>query len=76
MIAGTKFLKLYEGIRGEIGSINVAKSYVDGLVELPIDTLVVNLTRQDVEGNDFGAEEVLRSRRRNFLIFLLVKNAR
>ena len=35
------------------------KSCVDRFLELPIDTLVVDLTRQDVEGGDFLAKDVL-----------------
>ena len=37
----------------------MGESYVDGLVELPIGTLVVDLMRQYIGGGDFLAKDVL-----------------
>ena len=58
-IAGTKFVSLSEGISGEIGSLVVDKNYVDDSPDLPIDTLVVDLTREDVEVAEFGHEQIV-----------------
>ena len=44
-IAGTKCVPLCEGISGDIRNIEVNDSFIYQSINLPIDTLVVDLTR-------------------------------
>ena len=51
-IAGTKFVSICDGIEGQIGTLVVDDSFRYEIVMLPIDTLVVDLTKdieEDVE---------------------------
>ena len=57
-IAGTKFVSLCEGISGDKGSLGVDEAYVDEDVSLPIDTLVVDLTRGGDKDDDLGKYEI------------------
>ena len=52
-IAGTKFIPLCEGISGKIGSLVKTEDFTDEPVDIPIDTLVIDLTRKG-EHNDWG----------------------
>ena len=54
-IAGTKFVSICDGISNKIGSLNVDETFVDEKFDLPIDTLIVDLTREDGFDEDFGA---------------------
>ena len=56
-IAGTKFVPICDGISGKIGSLVVDETFVDESIDLPIDTLVVDLTRDDEFVDDWGAKE-------------------
>ena len=56
-IAGTKYVGLCDGISGEIGSLNVDENYVEEEVDLPIDTLVTDLTNEDNEVDEFNMNE-------------------
>ena len=56
-IAGTKYVGLCDGISGEIGSLNVDENYVEEEVDLPIDTLVTDLTNEDNEVDEFSMNE-------------------
>ena len=56
-IAGTKFVQLCEGISGAIGSLEVDPDFRYESVTLPIDTLVVDLSREDVDDDEFGVIE-------------------
>lgn len=46
--ANQKFIPLCEGISGTIGNLVVDPTYQDETVALPIDTLVLDLTKQHV----------------------------
>ena len=46
-IAGTKFVAICDGILGEIGSLAATETFTNEPVDLPIDILVVDLTRGD-----------------------------
>ena len=52
-IAGTKFVPLCEGISGDIGNLKVDDSFRYESIDLPIDTLVVDLTRVGEEDDEF-----------------------
>ena len=51
-IAGTKFVAICDGISGNIGSLLVDETFIDESVDLPIDTFVVDVTKN----NDFEGE--------------------
>ena len=53
-IAGTKFVSLCEGISGKIGSIVETEDFTNESVDFPIDTLIVDLTRDVGEDEDWG----------------------
>ena len=53
-IAGTKFVTLCEGITGKIGSLVETEDFTNEPVDIPIDTLVIDMTREDSEDDDFG----------------------
>ena len=61
--ASTIFVNLCRGIQGAVGSLTVNPNYVEDKVKLPIDTLVVDSTKDDGDGEemvDFGdGEQVL-----------------
>jgi hypothetical protein len=49
----TKFIPLCEGISGTIaGALAIDLTYQDDEVDIPIDALVLDLTRKAVEGDD------------------------
>ena len=50
-----KFIPICERIEGTIGLLNVDEMYTDGEVNLPIDTLVVDLTIEEDDLDVFGA---------------------
>ena len=52
--ASTKFVPLCGGLEGSVGSLIVDESYKDGEVSIPIDTLVVDLTRNGLEVDEVG----------------------
>ena len=52
--ASKKIVPLCGGIDGRIGELNVDESYKDGEVSIPIDTLVVDLTRNGLEVDEIG----------------------
>ena len=54
-IAGTKFVRLCDGISGVIGNLEVDPKFRYESVTLPIDTLVVDFTREDADDDEFGA---------------------
>ena len=56
-IAGTKFVQLYEGISGVIANLEVDPKFRYESVTIPIDTLMVDFTREDVDDDEFGAIE-------------------
>ena len=56
-IAGTKFVPLCEGIYGEVGNLEVNDSFRYESFDLPIETLVVDLTRVGKEDDEFGESE-------------------
>ena len=56
-IAGTKYVGLCDGILGKIGSLNVDENYLEEEVDLPIDTLVTDLTNEDNEVDEFNMNE-------------------
>ena len=58
-IAGTNCVPLCEGISGEIGKLEVYDSFRYESVNLPIDTLVVDLTHVGEEDNEFSQSEVV-----------------
>ena len=53
-IAGTKFVSLCEGISGKIGSIVETEDFTNESVDFPIDTLIVDLTRDVGEDEDWS----------------------
>ena len=53
-IAGTKFVTLCEDITGKIGSLVDAEEFTNEPVDILIDTLVIDMTREDSEDDDFG----------------------
>ena len=62
-LALTIFVNLCRGIQGAVGSLTVDTNHLEEEMVLPIDTLVVNLTKDDGYGEeiyDFGdGEQVL-----------------
>ena len=50
----TKFIPLCEGISGTIGALHIDPTYQDDEVDIPIDALVLDLTRVDDEEDDSG----------------------
>ena len=52
--ASKKIVPLCGGVEGQIGELIVDKTYKDGEVSIPIDTLVVDLTRNGVEMDEIG----------------------
>ena len=57
--AATTYVGLYEGLSGEIGSLIVDDIYVAEQVDIPIDTLIVGLTKEEKELDEFGAAKEL-----------------
>ena len=53
-ITGQKFVELCDGVSGEIGSLVRDEDFTNESVALPIDTLVVDLTKDDEEGALWG----------------------
>ena len=51
--ATTKFIPLCTGISGTIYDLTVDSTYVPEPVRVPIDTLVVDLTNEDDESDEF-----------------------
>ena len=47
-------MQIYGGIEGEIGSLNVDESWKDDEVSIPIDNLIVDLTRNGLEVDEIG----------------------
>ena len=56
-ITGTKFVPLCEGISGEIGNLEVDDLFRYESINLPIDTLVVDLTCVYKEDDELGESE-------------------
>ena len=56
-IAWTKFVPLCEGIEGIIGDLKIDDAFEYESVMLPIDTLVVDLTKDAKKDEDFFAAE-------------------
>ena len=56
-IARTKFVPLCEGISGEVVILEVDDSFRYESINLPIDTLVVDLIRVSKEDDEFGESE-------------------
>lgn len=54
-IAGTKFVSLCDRVSNGIELLVVDTSFVDDRVDLPIDTLVVDLTREMIFEEDWVA---------------------
>ena len=52
--ASKKFVPLCGGVEGQIGELIVDKTHKDGEVSIPIDTLVVDLTRNGLEVDEIG----------------------
>ena len=57
--ARTIYVPIREGINGEVGSLVVDESHTDELCDIPIDTLVLDLTKEDIADNDFGSESLM-----------------
>ena len=53
-IAGTKFVSLCEGISGVIGNLVETDTFTNEPIDIPIDTLVTALTRDDDPLHDWG----------------------
>ena len=51
---GTKCVALCEGINGRIGSLTIYETFADEEFDLPIDTLIIDLTGEDSFGEDIG----------------------
>ena len=47
--ARTKFIPLCDGISGTVEDLVIDENYVDEEVDVPIDTLVLNLANEDVD---------------------------
>ena len=56
-VTGTKFVQLCEGISGAIESLEADPDFRYESVTLPIDTIVVDLSREDVDDDEFGVIE-------------------
>ena len=54
--AGTKYMALCEGLEGTIGDLIVAESAIDDSIQVPIDTLVINLTNNGDEDEQLFEE--------------------
>ena len=48
------FVPICGGLEGEIGSLNVDENWKDDEVSIPIDTLIVDLTRNGLEVDEIG----------------------
>ena len=55
--AGTKFVKLSHGIEGEMGSLVVDETYVSNTPILPLDALIVDLSRDEEVAAEIAALE-------------------
>ena len=53
-IAGTTFVALCDGISGNIGSLVEDDDFTNEPVDLPIDTLVIDMTREGEESDEWG----------------------
>ena len=53
-IAGTKFVSLCDGISGKMGELVETIDFTNEPVSIPIDTLVVDLTRDEDVSADWG----------------------
>mmetsp|Transcript_28743 Transcript_28743/g.35047 ORF Transcript_28743/g.35047 Transcript_28743/m.35047 type:complete len:100 (+) Transcript_28743:451-750(+) len=53
--AGTIYIPICVGILGEIGSLVVDELHTDETCDIPIDILVLDLTQEEVDDDDFGA---------------------
>ena len=53
-IAGTKFVALCDGILGKMGELVETEVFTNKPVDIPIDTLVVDLTREEDEDIEWG----------------------
>jgi hypothetical protein len=53
----TKFMKIVDGLEGEIGNLTIDPTHVAGGTGVPIDLLVVELTHVDDDAEDIVVEE-------------------
>ena len=53
----TIYVPICNGILGEIGSLDVDSTHTHEIVDIPIDTLVLDLTKERLEDVEFGVEE-------------------
>ena len=58
-IAGTKFVSMCEGLDGTIRNLSVDANFTYEQVMLPIDMLIVDLTRDDEEDVTKGHIEIV-----------------
>ena len=52
--ASTQFVPICGSLEGEIGSLNFDDNWKDNDVSIPIDTLIVDLTRNGLEVDEIG----------------------
>ena len=52
-------MPICDGISGEIGSLVVDELHTDEMCDIHIDTLVLDLTKEDIDDNDFGLEALM-----------------
>ena len=55
--AGTIYVPICDGISGEIGSLVIDQNQTDDSYTLPIDTLVLDLTKEDFAVDETGQDE-------------------
>ena len=54
--ARTIYIPICDGISGEIGSLVLDKTHTDEMCDIPINTLVLDLTVDQSEVDDIGVE--------------------
>ena len=54
----TIYVPICEGIKGKIGSLDVDKNHRDEICDIPIDTLVLDSTKDNMDDKDFDELEM------------------
>ena len=55
--AGTIYVPICDGISGEIGDLVIDDSHTDELCDIPIDTLVLDMTNEETDYDEIGVIE-------------------
>ena len=58
-MANEKFVPVCDGINGSIGALTIDLTYQGEAVDFPIDALVINLLKEEVDTDEIAADSVM-----------------